>query len=114
MHIYDANIFIRVVKSNGYSYARLVENYRDSTTGKTKQRVICNLCRLDPPDPKATALKTFRLRMKCDLWLKHNGQNLQSGQIADKFPNGMHNATLGDSSIKTSIYMIKEDKKTGP
>ena len=59
MHIYDANMFIRVVKSKGYSYARLVENYRDSTTGKTKQRVICNLCRLDPPDPKATALKTF-------------------------------------------------------
>ena len=52
-------MFVRVVKSNGYSYARLVENYRDSTTGKTKQRVILNLFRLEPPDPKATALKEF-------------------------------------------------------
>ena len=56
----------------------------------------------------------YRLRMKGDLWLNHQGQNLQSGQIADKFPNGLHNATLGDSSIKTSIYMIKEDKKADP
>ena len=52
-------MFIRTVKSKGYSYARLVENYRDSATGKTKQRVICNLCRLDPPDPKAKALTAF-------------------------------------------------------
>ena len=52
-------MFIRVVKSKGYSYARLVENYRAPDTGKTKQRVICNLCRLDPPDPKARALKAF-------------------------------------------------------
>ena len=56
----------------------------------------------------------YRLRLKGDLWITHKGQKLQSGQIADKFPNGIHNPTLGDSSIKTSIYMIKEDKKADP
>ena len=52
-------MFIRVVKSKDYSYARLVESYRDSVTGKTKQRVISNLFRVDPPDPKALALQAF-------------------------------------------------------
>ncbi len=56
----------------------------------------------------------YRLRMKDDLWLDHNGKKFQSGQIADKFPNGIHNATLGDSSIKTSIYMIKANQQDDP
>ena len=59
VYYYDDTMFVRVVKSNGYSYARLVESYHDRATGKTKQRVICNLFRLDPPDPKANALKAF-------------------------------------------------------
>ena len=52
-------MYIRVVKSKGYSYARLVDSFRDPDTGKVKQRVVANLCRLDPPDPKANALKAF-------------------------------------------------------
>ena len=56
----------------------------------------------------------YRLRMKGDLWIDHNGRIIQTCQIANKFPNGIDYATLGNSLVKTSIYMIKADQKDEP
>ena len=53
-------MFVRIVKSGDYQYARLVENYRDKKSGKVKQRVLINLFRLDnKTDAKIEALQSF-------------------------------------------------------
>ena len=40
-------MYIRLVKSGKYHYVRMVESYRDKVTGKVRQRLVCNLFRLD-------------------------------------------------------------------
>ena len=53
-------MFVRIVKSGDYKYARLVENYRDNKSGKVKQRVIHNLFRIDDQtDAKIKAMQIF-------------------------------------------------------
>ncbi len=53
-------MFVRIVKSGDYQYARLVENYRDSKSGKVKQRVLHNLFRIDDrTDAKVKAIQVF-------------------------------------------------------
>ena len=60
-------MFVRIVKSGDYQYARLVENYRDKKSGKSKQRVLINLFRLDDKtDTKIEALQSFFNRYTCE------------------------------------------------
>ena len=61
-------MFVRIVKSGDYRYARLVENYRESKGGKVKQRVLVNLFRLDDKtDAKIEALQLFINRYKKEI-----------------------------------------------
>ena len=53
-------MYVRIVKSGDYQYARLVESYRDSKSGKVKQRVLHNLFRIDDKtDAKIKAIQVF-------------------------------------------------------
>ena len=48
------------------------------------------------------------VRLRSNLWIRHNEKKFQSGQILEKYPDGIEDARLGNSSIKVSIFTVND------